>query len=70
MIQPYVTDVALEYVTLGNDGILRCKVPSYVADFVSAVSWNIDANLGDRETVVGNSKLGNFCGVLTYDTIK
>ena len=66
MIQPYVTDVALEYVTLGNDGILKCKVPSYVADFVSAVSWSIDNDLGDRETVVGNSKLGNFYGVLTH----
>ena len=28
-----------EYVIVGNDAIMRCKIPSFVADFVSVVSW-------------------------------
>ena len=28
-----------EYVIVGNDAILKCKIPSFVADFVSVVSW-------------------------------
>ena len=37
--QLYVTDVSQEYVMVGNDAILKCNVPSFVADFVSIVSW-------------------------------
>ena len=28
-----------EYVIVGNDAIMKCKIPSFVADFVSVVSW-------------------------------
>ena len=28
-----------EYVIVGNDVIMKCKVPSFVADFVSVLSW-------------------------------
>ncbi len=28
-----------EYVILGNDVVMACKIPSFVADFVSVVGW-------------------------------
>ena len=39
VIQLYETDVAKEYVILGNDALIKCSIPSFVADFVSVISW-------------------------------
>ena len=35
-----MTDVALEYVIIGNDVNFKCKIPSFVVDFVSIKSWS------------------------------
>ena len=45
IVQPYETDVGVEYVLLGNDVIFKCKIPSFVDDFVTIINW-ID-NEGD-----------------------
>jgi len=37
--QTYASDVSPEYTMVGNDAIFKCKLPSFVADFVSVVSW-------------------------------
>ncbi len=37
--QQYKSGVEEEYVILGNDALLKCKVPSFVADFVSVAGW-------------------------------
>ena len=29
-----------EYVIVGKDAIMKCQVPSFVADFVSIISWS------------------------------
>ena len=45
-----------EYIILGNDAIVKCNVPSFVADFVSVESW-VDSEGRDIlrvESVVGN----------------
>ena len=39
VIQSYETDVAKEYVILGNDALMKCSIPSFVADSVAVVSW-------------------------------
>lgn len=39
MLQNYVTGTEDEYVILGNTAVIKCKVPSFVADFVSVESW-------------------------------
>lgn len=31
-----------EYVIDGNDALLKCKIPSFVADFVHVVNWEDD----------------------------
>ncbi|XP_024939108.1 Down syndrome cell adhesion molecule-like protein Dscam2 isoform X46 [Cephus cinctus] len=40
--QYYDTDVNKEYAIRGNSAILKCVVPSFVADFVKILSWHTD----------------------------
>lgn len=42
--QHYDTDVNKEYVIMGNSIILKCQVPSFVADFIEVLSWHTDEN--------------------------
>ena len=37
--QGYKTGCHEVYVILGNSALLKCEIPSFVADFVSVVSW-------------------------------
>ena len=38
-MQSYETGVSYEDVLLGNDVIFKCKVPSFVNDFVHIINW-------------------------------
>lgn len=40
--QFYQTEVNNEHVIRGNSAILKCVIPSFVADFVSVASWSSD----------------------------
>lgn len=40
--QYYVTEPENEYVIRGNAAIVRCKIPSFVSDFVHVESWIMD----------------------------
>lgn len=42
MSQYYDTDVNKAYVIAGNAAVLKCEIPSFVADFVEVVSWHTD----------------------------
>ena len=37
--QVYKTSSNEEYVMVGNDALVQCVVPSFVADLVSVVQW-------------------------------
>lgn len=37
--QFYESEVNNEYVIRGNSAVLKCSIPSFVADFVQVVSW-------------------------------
>lgn len=37
--QHYGADILMEYVIKGNAAILKCNIPSFVADFVKVESW-------------------------------
>ena len=41
--QEYRTDPQIVYVIVGNSALLKCEIPSFVADFVTIDSW-IDNN--------------------------
>lgn len=55
--QFYDTDVNKAYVIRGNAAVLKCEIPSFVADFVSVVSWHTDK----EETFVPATDYG-LCG--------
>ncbi|XP_062527453.1 cell adhesion molecule Dscam2 isoform X27 [Bombyx mori] len=40
--QQYESEVNNEYVIRGNSAILKCSIPSFVADFVTVLSWHDD----------------------------
>lgn len=40
--QYYEADVNKEHVIRGNAAIIKCLIPSFVADFVDVVSWHTD----------------------------
>lgn len=40
--QFYEARVNDEFVLRGNTGLLKCIVPSFVADFVQVISWHTD----------------------------
>lgn len=42
MSQFYVTEAENEYVIRGNAALMKCKIPSFVADFVVIDSWISD----------------------------
>ena len=37
--QEYQTDAHSVYVITGNAALIKCEIPSFVADFVSVDSW-------------------------------
>lgn len=39
VVQYYEAEVVSEYVIRGNAAILKCTIPSFVAEFVSVESW-------------------------------
>ncbi|XP_064072190.1 cell adhesion molecule Dscam1 isoform X36 [Vanessa tameamea] len=41
--QQYESEVNNEYVIRGNSAILKCSIPSFVADFVNVISWHDEA---------------------------
>ena len=55
VIQRYEVDVVKEYVIVGNDGVLKCKMASFVADYLSVVSWRVD----DKE-ILKSFEYGNL----------
>lgn len=50
--QQYESEVNNEYVIRGNSAILKCSIPSFVADFVNVISWHDEA--GNSFTLNGS----------------
>jgi hypothetical protein len=44
-MQNYITEAENEYVIRGNTAIVKCKIPSFVADFVSVDAWISDNDI-------------------------
>ena len=57
--QEYETNAEQEYAIIGNSALLKCKIPSFVADFVAVESWKDNK---DNEYFSGMSS--NY-GILT-----
>lgn len=52
-----MTEAENEYVIRGNSAIMKCKIPSFVADFVYVEAW-IDVDEGIQFTYGGNGSYG------------
>lgn len=48
--QKYEAEILTEYVINGNAGILKCNIPSFVADFVQVESWIRDDGVVYKHT--------------------
>ena len=57
--QDYVTDVPKVFVINGNSALLKCVIPSIVADFISVESWTDD----DDNEFFSNSNYGKWFGI-------
>ena len=57
--QDYEMDLLKAFVINGNDALLKCEIPSFVADFVTIDSW-ID-NERNEYYIGMNNNYGNFC---------
>lgn len=44
--QYYENEVVSEYVIRGNTAVLKCNIPSFVADFVRVEAW-VDSDGGE-----------------------
>lgn len=60
MAQYYDTDVNKEYAIRGNSAVLKCVVPSFVADFVSVLSWHTDQGEEFVRNADGSADYGTF----------
>ncbi|KAK6641870.1 hypothetical protein RUM44_013588 [Polyplax serrata] len=58
LFQYYVTEAENEYVIHGNSAVMKCKIPSFVADFVSVISWVSDS--GETYVHSSNVNYGNL----------
>lgn len=59
--QYYQSEVNNEYVIRGNAAILKCSIPSFVAEFVQVVGWQDDlGNSFDPDEKNGRDGGGSF----------
>lgn len=64
MSQHYEEDIHKAFVIRGNSAILKCDIPSFVADFVNVISWHTDQEESfypDTEYGVCNSRSVRAC---------
>lgn len=47
-----------EHVIRGNSAVMKCLIPSFVADFVEVVSWHTDEN----DTYYARTDMGSSSG--------
>lgn len=59
--QFYESEVNNEYVIRGNAAVLKCSIPSFVADFVQVISWQDESGelyaTLDEQQGTGSGKL-------------
>lgn len=59
--QQYEAEILTEYVIRGNHALLRCSLPSFVADFVRVESWILDDSPPLLAGVAGSSGSARSC---------
>ena len=53
--QDYQTEASNEYIVRGNSALVKCKIPSYVADIIQVIAWvDSEANEFQLDNNYGN----------------
>ena len=53
--QDYQTEASNEYIVRGNSALIKCKIPSYVADIIQVIAWvDSEANEFQLDNNYGN----------------
>lgn len=70
MVQYYDIDVIKEFAIRGNAALMKCQIPSFVADFVAVVSWHTDQNedfypLANQDGNFFKRKLKSYSSIVT-----
>ena len=63
--QPYRSAVVEEYILEGNSAVLKCTVPSFVADFITVHAW-VEETTGD--TFYATNEYGRQCAAQPFAT--
>lgn len=63
--QDYVTEAENEYVIRGNSAVMKCKIPSFVSDFVSIDAWVSEDNV-ELSVQTASHDYGNLVPVFDY----
>lgn len=64
-MQNYITEAENEYVIRGNSAIIKCKIPSFIADFVSVDAW-----IADDDTVYTLNNINDNCKSLNTSLLE
>lgn len=65
--QFYQTRVIDEFVLRGNTGVLKCLVPSFVADFVQIMEWTSDE--GDSYSATSDPSIVPNYGTVVHHAL-
>ena len=70
--QIYKTSSHEEYIIIGNDALMKCVIPSFVADFVSVIQWeDSEGNTYIKDsTIMGNEQWTSVSVVVVYNQRK
>ena len=60
--QSYNTETHNEYVVLANDAVLKCRIPSFVSDFVSVTGW-VDSQASTHHMSDNTGNRGVMCHI-------
>jgi hypothetical protein len=60
VLQSYESEVGNEYVIRGNSALLKCGIPSYVADLVQVGAWLDDHGQTYHPTDSSSGKTSRF----------
>ena len=56
--QDYESHVSPEYIIKGNDVLMKCGIPSFVADFVQVIGWLEEST--NQELFPSDKSMGTF----------
>lgn len=64
VMQNYITEAENEYVIRGNTAIMKCKIPSFVADFVFVDAWLTDNDITYTLFNTNNNRKSSYFGYI------